>query len=150
MTETPDDGLTPAHEAFLTGERPDDVALFLADSYVDDERLEQFGTRLGNGVLIVVDGERGRRAFTAATGLEAMDFARSAMGLEGIIEDDLTGGTCPDAPGDGEHTTQFVFSFTEERNEEVGGIYAEGDVLHAYARCSCGTAYSDRWVIQPD
>jgi hypothetical protein len=29
----------------------------------------------------------------------------------------------------------------------VGGVYAEGDVVHAYAQCACGTAYSDRWVV---
>ena len=132
---------------FLAGDRPDDVALFLADSYVSDDRLEQFGERVEDGTLIVVDGERGRNAFQAATGSQAMQFAKSAMDNEGIIDADLTGGTCPETPGseDGEHEIQFVFAFAEERNEDVGGIYAEGDVIHAYAQCTCGTAFSDRW-----
>ena len=132
--------------AFLAGERTEDVALFLADSFVDDDRLERFGERVDGGTLLVVDGERGRNAFQAATGVDAMAFAGSAMGLEGIVDGDLTGGTCPDEPEGGDHAVQFVFAFAEERNEEVGGIYADGDVIHAYAQCRCGTAYSDRWV----
>lgn len=129
---------------FRAAERPDDVALFLADSFVDDDRLERFGERVEGGVVIVVDGESGRSAFEAATGTGAMEFARTAMDREGEIDDDLTAGSCPD--GAGEHAPEFVFAFAEERNKEVGGIYAEGDVIHAYAKCSCGTAYSDRWV----
>ena len=140
--------MSDAREAFLAGERPDDVALFLADSYVSDDRLEEFGDRVDGGVVIVVDGDRGRNAFRAATGVDAMAFAQSAMGLEGLIDDDLAGGTCPEAPADEDHEVQFVFAFAEERNEEAGGIYAEGDVVHAYARCSCGTAYSDRWTVR--
>ncbi|MXV60745.1 hypothetical protein GS429_01390 [Natronorubrum sp. JWXQ-INN-674] len=132
-------------EEFLAGERPEDVALFLADSYVSDDRLERFGDRVEGGVLIVVDGESGRNAFQAATGTEAMQFAKSAMELEGIIDDDLAGGQCPEAPTDEDHAVQFVFAFAEEQNEDVGGIYAEGDVVHAYAKCACGTAYSDKW-----
>ncbi|PCR92332.1 DUF5807 family protein [Natrinema ejinorense] len=132
---------------FLAGERLDDVALFLADSYVSDERLEQFGDRVDDGTLIVVDGERGRNAFQAATGTGAMEFAKSAMSNEGEIAEDLTGGQCPAAGDGGPHTTQFVFAFAEGRNEEVGGIYADGAVVHAYAQCTCGTAFSDRWNV---
>ncbi|MCU4974305.1 DUF5807 family protein [Halobacteria archaeon AArc-m2/3/4] len=143
---------TDKREAFLAGERLEDVALFLADSYVSDDRLEQFGERIDDGVLIVVDGERGRNAFKAATGTGAMEFAGSAMGTEGVVDGDLTGGTCPEAAGseaeDEDHHTQFVFAFAEEQNEEVGGLYADGDVIHAYAQCECGTAYSDRWTLE--
>ncbi|NGM70126.1 hypothetical protein G6M89_14105 [Natronolimnobius sp. AArcel1] len=131
---------------FLSGERPDDVAIFLADSYVSDDRLEQFGERVDGGTLIVVDGERGRGAFQAATGTGAMQFAKSAMDLEGDIDEDLTDGVCPDADDDtATHEPQYIFAFAEEQNEDVGGLYAEGDVIHAYAQCTCGTAYSDRW-----
>lgn len=139
--------MSDAREEFLAGERTDDVALFLSASFVEDDRLERFGERVDGGTLLVVDGERGRNAFQAATGVDAMEFAGAAMGLEGIIDGDLAGGTCPDEPGDGEHEAQFVFAFAEAQNEEVGGIYAEGDVIHAYAMCRCGTAYSDRWVV---
>ncbi|WP_214676352.1 DUF5807 family protein, partial [Escherichia coli] len=38
-------------------------------------------------------------------------------------------------------------AFAEAQNEEVGGIYAEGDVIHAYAKSSEGAAFSDRWVV---
>ncbi|USZ71169.1 DUF5807 family protein [Natronosalvus halobius] len=142
--------MTEAREAFLAGERPEDVVLFLADSYVSDDRLAEYGDPVDGGVLIVIDGERGRNAFKAATGTGAMEFARLAMEHEGIIDDDLAGGTCPDEPEgeEGDHEAQFVFAFAEEQNEEVGGIYAEGDVVHAYAQCTCGTAYSDRWAVQ--
>ena len=138
--------MSDQREEFLAGERPDDVALFLADSYVSDERLEQFGERVDDGTLIVVDGERGRSAFQAATGTGAMEFAKSAMSTDGEIDGDLAGGQCPDADGDDdEHAIRYVFAFAEEQNESVGGIYADGDVVHAYAQCTCGTAFSDRW-----
>lgn len=142
---------------FLAGERPDDVALFLADSYVEDDRLEQFGEPVEGGVLIVVDGESGRNAFKAATGTDAMAFAKSAMATESSIDNDLTDGVCPgeadageagDEDESDEHGVQFVFSFSEEQNEDVGGLYADGDVVHAYAKCDCGTAYSDRWTAE--
>ena len=139
--------MSDQREEFLAGERPDDVALFLAESYVSDDRLEQFGERVDDGTLIVVDGERGRNAFKAATGTGAMEFAKSAMNTEGEIDDDLAGGQCPavDADADSEHAVQYVFAFAEEQNESVGGIYADGDVVHAYAQCTCGMAFSDRW-----
>ena len=97
---------------------------------------------------MIVDGESGRNAFEAATGTDAMGFAKTAMQREGEIVRDLTDGTCPNAEADSggeEHEPQFIFAFAEEQNEDVGGIYAEGPVVHAYAQCACGTAYSDRW-----
>lgn len=138
-----------ARDAFLAGDRPDDVALFLADSFVDDpETLLEYGEEVEGGVLLVVDGESGRRAFSAATGSDAMSFASEARNREGEVDRDLAGGTCPDAGGGDEpHEVSFVFAFAEAENQEVGGIYAEGDVVHAYARCSCGTSYAERWVV---
>lgn len=133
-----------AREAFLAGERPDDVAIYLAEGVVDDpDALAGYGERLEDGVLLVVPGESGRNAFSTATGKDAMAFAKEAMGEEGEIDADLTGGSCP-ACGDDE--VRIVFAFAEEPNEEVGGIYAEGTVIHAYAQCACGTAFSQRWV----
>lgn len=139
--------MSDPREEFLAGERPDDVALFLADSYVADERFEKFGDPVENGIVMIVDGESGRNAFKAATDTDAMGFAKTAMQQEGEINDDLTSGECPDADEDGDHEPQFVFAFAEEQNEDVGGIYAEGAVVHAYAQCACGTAYSDRWNV---
>jgi hypothetical protein len=145
--------MTDALAAFLAGDRPDDVALFLADAYVDDpETLADRGVRVDGGVVLVVDGERGRRVFSSITGADAMGFAREAGATEGEIAPDLSGGTCPEhdtgngETGENSHTAQFVFAFAEGRNEDVGGIYAEGDVIHAYARCDCGAGYSQRWV----
>lgn len=144
-------------QEFLAGDRPDDIALYLSGSFLDsDSRLWNVGEATDDGVVLVVDGETGRDAFAAGTGMEAMEFAQSAMGADGEIDDDLNGGTCPNAAsaeGDGDadgseaHEAEFVFAFAEEQNEDVGGLYAEGAVVHAYAQCECGVAYSDRWVV---
>jgi len=142
--------MTDAREEFLAGQRPEDVAFYVADDTVDDPTtLEEYGERVDDGTLIVVDGEAGRSAFQAATGTDAMGFAKQAMGNEGEIAEELTGGACPDADdGDAEgHDARFVFAFAEEQNEDVGGLYGEGDVIHAYAQCDCGTAYSQKWVV---
>jgi hypothetical protein len=145
-------------EEFLAGERPDDVALYLSGSFLEaDSRLREVGEETADGVVLVVDGEAGRNAFAAGTGMDAMEFAQTAMGTEGDVHADLSGGTCPEASeadageddegASGDHEAEFVFAFAEEQNEEVGGLYAEGAVVHAYAQCECGTAYSDRWVV---
>jgi hypothetical protein len=128
--------------AFLAGERPDHVALFLADDQVGDD-LADHGTPVDGGIVLVAPGDRGRSLFSAGTGMDAMAFAKEAMGTEGHVDRDLSGGACPDCGGD----AQFVLAFAEEQNDEVGGIYAEGDVIHAYAACPEGTAFSDRWVV---
>ncbi|MFB6305120.1 MAG: DUF5807 family protein [Haloferacaceae archaeon] len=137
-----------ALDEFLAGDRPDEVALFLADDELDEAgALADRGTRVDGGVVLVMPGERGRSAFAAGTGTDAMAFAREAMDTEGTVSARLDGGECPEADGSDEpHRARFVLAFAEERNEEVGGIYAEGDVVHAYARCTCGASYSDRWV----
>ena len=135
-------------QEFLAGKRPDDVVIFLADEHVDDpERLESHGRRVEGGLILVVPGDRGRQAFAAGTGLDPMNFARTAMDTDGEIAPDLTAGACPSTDIGRAHDIEFVFAFAEGQNEEVGGIYAEGDVIHAYARCACGTSYSDRWVV---
>jgi hypothetical protein len=107
------------------------------------------GERVETGVVIVVDGEEGRGAFQSVTGHDPMQFAQQAMGTEGTVDADCAGGTCPSVDDDPEdpHVAQFVFAFAEEQNEEVGDLYAEGDVVHAYVSCSCGEAYSDKWVV---
>lgn len=142
--------MDPQRRRFLDGERPDDVLVYVsADAVEDPDRLATRGERVDDGVVLVLDAERGREVFSSATGIDPMDLASAAMGTEGDIADDLAGADCPtrhpDEP-DADHVTRLVFAFAEERNEEVGGLYAEGDVIHAYALCSCGTAFSDRWV----
>jgi hypothetical protein len=84
----------------------------------------------------------------------AMEFAKAAMDAEGEIARTLDDGACPFADdatdadeGSDDHEVQFVFAFAEAQNEEVGGLYAEGDVVHAYAHCTCGESYSHKWVI---
>jgi hypothetical protein len=137
-------------DEFLAGERHDDVALFLTHDYLDEQgKIAKMGEAVDDGVVLVVPGDDGRRAFAAGTGMDAMEFAQAAMDADGRIDPDLGGGECPDADADSDedHRVQFVFAFAEAQNEEVGGLYAEGDVIHAYAHCECGTNYSDRWVV---
>ncbi|SMO84705.1 DUF5807 family protein [Halorubrum cibi] len=144
-------------EEFLAGDRLDDVVFYLSDAFLDDDsRLREVGTETDDGVRLVLDGETGRSAFQAGTGMGAMEFAKEAMANEGEIDRSLDGGECPfagddaetDAEGDDEdHAVRFVFAFAEGENPEVGGLYAEGDVIHAYAHCTCGESYSHKWVV---
>jgi hypothetical protein len=82
-----------------------------------------------------------------------MSFAGRARDRESHVDRDCTGGVCPDAGAgdDGDrtedHHVRFLFSFAEAEQPDGDGIYTEGDVVHAYAQCSCGVAYSDRWVV---
>jgi len=138
------------YDAYLAGDRTDDVALYLSESYVSDvEKLadRDDAERVEDGVVLVVEGERGRSVFKSITGMGAMDFGSAAMDNPGHVDGDLAGGDCPHASdGPQEHSAQFAFSFAEPQNEEVGGLYAEGDVIHAYVYCSCGESYSDKWL----
>lgn len=148
-----------AREEFLAGGRPDDVAIFVADEHLRNaEALAERAERVDGGYVLVVDGERGRRVFRTLAGGAPMEFAQEATKREGAVDRGLTGGTCPeqedgeDADGDPEasdaHAVRFVFAFVQEQTDGVGGLYEEGDVVHAYARCACGTAYSDRWLVE--
>lgn len=138
-------------ETFLAGDRPTDIAIYLPEdtlSGTEDLLGETFAEEAADGVMIVVDGEDGQAMFEQVTGTDPMTFAGSAMDTVGDIGGDLTDGECPKAvEGPQEHAVKFVFAFAEEQNENVGGIYAEGDVIHAYAQCSCGETYTDKWVV---
>lgn len=116
----------------------------------DPDALAEYGERVDDGVVLVVPGERGRSLVAEVLDVDAMAFAQEAMGQDGDITADLTSGTCPVADGDTSHGVQFVFSFVEPTHEDVGGRYADGPVVHAYAACSCGHSYSDRWTVAPD
>ena len=136
-----------AREEFLAGDRPEDVFMYFTETAVDDvDTLAAHGERVDGGVVLVVDGDSGRSAFQSATGVDPMGFAKRAMGSEGEVFTDCTGGVCPADDGDEPHEARFVFAFAEEQNEEVEGIYTEGDVIHAYVSCSCGEAYSEKWL----
>ncbi|MFB6090200.1 MAG: DUF5807 family protein [Halobellus sp.] len=142
-------------EAFLAGDRHDDVALFLTESYLDSQgKLPKMGEAVENGYVLVVPGDDGRRAFSAGTGMDAMEFARGAMEQRGHVSRSLDGGECPGSDADeaaadatDDHEVEFIFAFSEAQNEEVGGLYERGDVIHAYAHCACGANYSDKWVV---
>jgi hypothetical protein len=139
MTET-------KREAFLAGDRPSDVAFFLHESAVSGiDALAEKGERTDDGVVLVVPGEAGRSAFESATGIDPMGFAQDAMGTESEVDRTLTGGTCPDEDGDS-HETRLLFAFAEEQNDDVDGLYSEGDVIHAYVACECGQRYSEKWL----
>ncbi|GAA0205760.1 DUF5807 family protein [Halobaculum roseum] len=135
---------------FLAGERLDDVAIYLTHDHLDEQgKIANMGQAVDEGVVLVVPGDDGRKAFAAGTGMDPMQFSKGAMARDGVIYPDLGGGECPDAAEEPEadHRAEFVFAFAEERNEEVGGLYAEGDVMHAYAHCACGTDYSHKWLM---
>lgn len=139
-------------QEFLSGERPEDVLIFLSEGEVSNlDSLADHGERVNGDLVIVLDGEEGRSVFERMVGVEAMSFAGTAMDTEGTISSDCTSGECPskhpDEP-DADHQVRFLFAFTEEQNEAVGGLYADGDVIHAYAACTCETTYSDRWVVE--
>lgn len=132
---------------FLDGERTEDVLVFFAESAVSDlGTLSQHGEQVQRGVVLVLEAERGRSAFEGATGVDPMTLADAAMDSKGKIDLQEFDGSHPEEEGGEEHALRFVFAFAEKQNEAVGGIYAEGDVIHAYAVCECGTAYSERWV----
>lgn len=149
---------------FLAGERLEDVALFLAEDQLDEGgKLAEAGEEVDGGVVLVRPGEQGRKLFRAGTGQDAMEFAKEAMGEGGSVDErsssanqnakrsgsvdaDLAGGECPAGEGP-EHEVKYVFAFAEAENPEVGGLYAEGDVIHAYAKCACGESYSEKWVV---
>ncbi|WP_255198557.1 DUF5807 family protein [Halorarius litoreus] len=140
MTRTP-------YEEFLAGERPDDILIFLSDETIGNpDALGNVAESLDDGVVLVLPGDRGRSTFADTTGIDPMDFAGVAMQTDGHIDRDCAGADCP-STDTGTHDLKFVFAFAEDQNEEVGGIYAEGDVVHAYAACSCGETYSDKWVV---
>ena len=131
---------------FLAGERPADVAFYLHEEGVGDiDALADVGVRTADGVVLVLPGDEGRAAFERATSLSPMSFAGVAMDTEGEVARDLTDGTCPAGEGP-EHYAKFVFAFAEEHHPEMEGLYAEGEVVHAYAACACGETYSEKWL----
>ncbi|MDZ7849462.1 MAG: DUF5807 family protein [Halodesulfurarchaeum sp.] len=141
-------------DSFLAGEHPQHVAAYFSRETLSDAATlaeQAYAEAAGDGVRIVVPADAGRAAFESASGIDPMDFAGEAMGKAGTIATALTAGDCPrgeerDESGADGHDVQIVFAFAEEQNEEVGGLYAEGDVIHAYARCACGEMYADKWV----
>ncbi|RRJ28420.1 DUF5807 family protein [Halocatena pleomorpha] len=137
------------HHAFLSGKRPDDVLIYLSDAAVSDgEALAEHGTRVDGGTVLVLPGDQGRSVFEQAVGVPPMTFAGTAMETDGTVRNDCTGGECPNADPETEHRVRVLLAFAEEQNEDAGGLYAEGDVIHAYAGCTCDATYSDRWVVE--
>jgi len=135
--------------AFLAGERPDDVFMYFHEGSLSDiDALAGHGQRVDDGIVLVVEGDSGRSAFERATGIDPMAFAKRAMSTDGEVDPDCTGGTCPEDDEDGTdgHRAKFVFAFAQAQNEDVDGIYQEGDVIHAYVSCTCGAAYSQKWL----
>lgn len=138
--------MTSQRAAFLAGERPSDVHIFLSDAAVSNPgALEEHGMRVDDGLALVLDGEQARSVFQSATGIDPMAFAKEAMGTEGEVAEDCASATCPAGSGS-DHHARFIFAFAEEQNDDAGGLYAEGPVIHAYVACACGEKYSDKWV----
>jgi len=134
---------------FLAGNRPEDIAFFLHEDSVSNlDALDAHAETVADGAVLVLPGEKGRSAFESVVGMDPMALSQQAMDTPGEVHDDLTGGVCPASDDDPEadHTVKFVFAFAEAQNDEVGGLYAEGDVIHAYAVCTCGETYSEKWL----
>lgn len=146
-------------EAFLAGERPDDVAIYLSESGLRNaDALADRAEAVEGGYVLVLSGERGRQVFSVVAGEPPMEFAQEASERDGAVDRDLTGGRCPEAPAAEEvdgaggvdapaHEPRFLLAFVQEQTEGAGERYEEGDVVHAYVRCDCGAAYSDRWLV---
>lgn len=133
-------------EAFLSGRRPDDVHIYLHEDVLSNpEALADHGEPVEGGMVLLLDGADARDIFQKATGIDPMALASDARSTDGDVDRDCAGATCP--VGDGRnHHPRLIFAFAEQQNEEVGGLYAEGPVVHAYVACACGERYSDRWV----
>lgn len=132
--------------AFLAGERPDDVQIYLHEDVLSNpEALASHGQSVEDGIVLLLDGDEARTIFNEATGIDPMALAQDAMATEGTVDDDCADGTCP-AGTSRNHHPRLIFAFAEQQNEEAGGIYARGPVIHAYAACACGERYSDKWV----
>lgn len=133
-------------EEFLAGQRPEDVHIYLHEGVVQNpEALEEYGERVEDGVVLVLEGDEARGLFQRTVGVDPMALAKEAMGTDGDIGRNCATGTCPTCS---ESEPKFVFAFAESQNEEVGGLYAEGPVIHAYASCECGERYSAKWVVE--
>ena len=151
MSEDASGDAEARYAAFRRGERTDDVCIYLHEEGVGNvDALSELGLRTDDGVVLVLPGEEGRAAFQRATSLDPMDFAGMAMDTAGRVDEDFTSGECPEAGDAADHYVKFVFAFAEEHHPEMEGLYAEGDVIHAYAACACGTTYSDKWVADGD
>jgi len=136
---------------FLAGERLEDVLFFLYEDIVSNpDALAEYAEQIDDGLVLVLPGEDGRSAFESATGIDPMGLAQEAMKTDGVVHDDLTDANCPVAGEEPEenHTAKMIFAFAEAQNEAVGGLYSEGDVIHAYAVCACGERYSDKWMVE--
>jgi hypothetical protein len=140
--------MTTDRAAFLDGERPSDVHIFLHEDSVNDvTSLEPHGEPVENGIVLVMDGKRARDVFQSATGIDPMELAQDAMGTAGEVASDCAAATCPNEGDSDDHIPKFIFTFAEAQNEDVGGLYADGPVIHAYVACTCGARYSDKWSV---
>ena len=132
--------------AFLAGERPDNVQIYLHEDVLSNpEALAAHGESVEDGIVLLLDGDEARTIFQEATGIDPMALAQDAMATEGTVDHDCAGGTCP-AGENRNHHPRLIFAFAEAENEEAGGLYAQGPVIHAYVACACGERYSDKWV----
>lgn len=135
-------------ETFLAGQAPDHVAIVLSErSLTSPEALDGYAEPVDGGRAIVVPGETGRSVFQRAAGQDPMAFAQEASEREGRVARDLSDADCPEADAAG-HGSRLIFAFAEAANEDAGGLYAEGPVVHAYVECECGTRYADKWAVE--
>ncbi|WP_254280489.1 DUF5807 family protein [Haloarcula marina] len=139
-----------SHEQFIAGNRPGHIMLFQhenATSLPDD--ASKVAKNAAEGKMIIQPAVMARDLIDKVLVPNISQFTELSQKRQGNIEPYLTSGDCPEANSnhDEDHIIEQLFAFVQPKHNSLGGIYADGDVMHAYARCSCQVHYSDRWVI---
>ncbi len=137
------------HTEFLAGERPEDVLFFLHEDAVSNPgALAEYADEVEDGHVLVLPGDDGRSAFQSATGID--DGTGSAGdGNRGRHRRRPDRRGLSDRRGGAGERPHDPIRLRLRRGTERGRrrLYAEGDVVHAYAVCACGERYSDKWVV---
>jgi hypothetical protein len=134
---------------FVAGNRPEHVMLFQRDGTGPlSDNAQELGHEVADGTVIVAPAVMAQEIVSEVLSPSPTEFTDRAREREGEIESFLTAGTCPDAgEDDGKHLLEQLFAFVQPEDQSLGEMYAKGDVMHAYAQCSCQAHYSDKWVI---
>ena len=134
-----------SYDEFLAVNRHDDIVLFLSEHVVDEHSaIRDQALSVETGCVLTISGTRAQQIVESAIGMGPMAFAKKAMGTRVHVDRELKDAACPS--GHTDHETEFILAFSEAENQAVGGLYAQGPVIHAYTQCSCGALAADKWV----
>lgn len=134
---------------FIAGEKPKHILLYhgIGAGKLPDQAAK-LAHDIEDGHVMVLPAAMAQEIADKVLIPDLSTFSERSRERGGAIESFLTAGTCPEAMDNGKgHTLEQIFAFVQPKDELLGGIYAKGDVMHAYALCSCQTYYSDRWVV---